>query len=109
MAAGSFARTSFLGGEVSKSVQGQFDSPHYPTWMNVCLNAQPLEQAAWTRRPGTRHIGTTHNGLPGRVIAFNFRQASPYTMEFTNNYVRFRAGPRLVATELATPYTDALW
>jgi len=98
MPAASFVQSSFLGGEVSKSIQGRFDHPGYRTWLNVCLNSQPLEQGTWVRRPGSRHLGTTRGGTLGRVIAFDFKESSPYTMEFTSGFLRFRAGPALVMT-----------
>lgn len=96
MAAGSFTQTSFLGGEWSKAMQGRFDRPDYRAAMNVCLNGYPTEQGSWVRRPGTIHSGTTRGAAPGRVISFDFKQASPYTMELTAGYLRFRAGTVLV-------------
>src|SRR5215813_5170915 len=96
MGAASYVQSTFLGGEVSKSVQGQFHNPLYRSWMNVCRNSIPMEQSTWTRRPGTRHLGTTRSGVAGRVIGFEFKQAKPYTMEFTAGHLRFRAGPTLV-------------
>jgi len=98
MPAASFTQHSFLGGEWSKTVQGRMDRPDYRTAMQVCRNAMPFEQGAWTRRPGTMHLGHTRGGVPGRVIAFDFKQAAPYTMEFTAGFLRFRAGTNLVAT-----------
>src|SRR5262245_15923238 len=98
MGAASYLQSTFLGGEISKSAQGQFHNPLYRSWMNVCRNAMPMEQSAWVRRPGSRHLGTTRSGAAGRVIAFDFKQAKPYTMEFTAGHLRFRSGPTLVTT-----------
>lgn len=98
MAAATYLQSSFLGGAVSKSMQGRFDHPAYRTWMNVCLNSMPMEQGAWTRRPGSRHLYPTRFGQAGRVLSFDFKQASPYTMEFTPSFLRFRAGPNIVTT-----------
>ncbi len=98
MPAASYLQSSFLGGEVSKSVQGQFDNKFYRTWMNTCANFMPMEQAALTRRPGSMHSGATRGGLAGRVFGFDFKQASPYTIEVTTGFMRFRAGPALVMT-----------
>ncbi len=98
MSAASYTQSSFIGGEVSKSVQGQFENKLYRTWMNRCRNGMPMEQNAWTRRPGTQFLRTTRNGAAGRVISFDFKRASPYTMEFTDGHLRFRAGPALVMT-----------
>jgi hypothetical protein len=98
MAEASYTVTSFLGGEVSKTAQGRTDDPAYRTWMNVCFNSLPFETGAWTRRPGTMHTSPTRGGLPGRVINFDFKLSNPYSMEFTDGFLRFRTGPILVMT-----------
>lgn len=90
--------TSFLGGEISQYAQGRYDRPDYRTSMRVCFNSMPLESGAWTRRPGTQYSGHTRGGAPGRVIKFDFQQSAPITMEFTDNYVRFRNGAVLITT-----------
>lgn len=93
-----YAVPHFLGGEISKFAQGRFDKPDYRNSLNVCLNAFPVEMGAWTRRPGMRYASTTRGGAAGRVIKFDFNQAAPYTVEFTNGYARFRSGASLVTT-----------
>lgn len=98
MADASFTQTSFLGGAVSKSMQGRIDHPAYRSWMNVCLNSFPMEQGAWVRRPGTRFASTTRGGATGRIVTFDFKQAAPYVMEFTAGYLRFLTGYSLVMT-----------
>lgn len=94
----SWTQTSFLGGEWSKTAQGRFDDPAYSIALNVCLNMIPMESGALTRRPGTQFAQTTRNGAPGRVVGFNFAQATPYTMEFTDGHLRFRQGTTLIDT-----------
>ena len=94
----SFLQHSFLGGEWSKSVQGRVDRPDYRTALSVCLNGLPIEQGAWVRRPGFAHAGFTRGGRPARVVAFDFKQAGPYMMEFTDNHLRFRQGIQLIPT-----------
>src|SRR6185437_6423647 len=86
---------NFLGGEISQFAQGRFDDPKYRVSLNVCLNAFAAEIGPWVRRPGTAHAGTTRGGQPGRVIKFDFEQSSPYTLEFTDGFVRFRSGTNL--------------
>jgi hypothetical protein len=98
MVAASYVQDSFAGGEIAKSVQGQFSNPKYRSWMNVCLNGFPMEQEAWTRRPGSMYCGTTRNGSPGRVFTFEFKQSSPYTVEVTDGFFRYRNGPTLATT-----------
>src|SRR5262245_6658283 len=98
MADASFVRSSFVGGEYSKSVQGRYERPEYPTGLNVCQNGFPIETGAWVRRPGFQHAACTRNGLTGRLERLTFRTAAPYTMEFTDAHLRFFAGKRLVTT-----------
>lgn len=93
MAAASYVQASFLGGVWSLARQGRIDLPNYRTAMNVCLNGLPVEQGAWTRRPGTQFLSTTRNGSPGRVVNFDFIEAAPYTMELTDGFLRFFCGP----------------
>ncbi len=98
MADASFIQSSFAGGEVSKSIQGRVDRPDYRTFLNVCLNGMPVEQGAWQRRTGTRHAGPTRGGVAGRVISFDFKQAAPYNVEFTDGHLRFWNATQLVTT-----------
>ena len=91
-----FVQSSFLGGEWSQTAQGRIDRPDYLMAMNVCINGIPLEQGAWVRRPGFEFGATTRQGNPGRVISYAFQQNLPYTMEFTDGYIRFFSGPKLV-------------
>ena len=91
MGVASFARCSFLSGEWSKTSQGRFDQPAYAASLNVCLNSFPTEQGAWTRRGGTVNLNTTRGGNPGRTISFAINETNPYSMEFTDGYLRFRS------------------
>lgn len=94
----SFTQDSFLGGEWSLLAQGRVTDQRYRTAMAVCFNGIPLEAGAWTRRPGTKLAAITRNGQQARVIPFDFEEQHPYTMELTNGYLRFFAGPALVMT-----------
>lgn len=96
MANASFAVTGFLGGEISQFAQGRFDKPDYKVSLNVNYNAIVTEIGTWTRRPGSRHALPTRGGAAGRVIKFDFETSNPYTMEFTDGYLRFRSGVTLV-------------
>jgi hypothetical protein len=98
MAGASWAIPNFLGGEISQFAQGRFDKPDYRTSLKICLNAFPVEIGTWTRRPGTRHAGTTRAGAAGRVIKFDFQQSNPVSMEFTDGKLRFRNGVTLITT-----------
>lgn len=92
----SYQQTSFLGGEWSKHAQGRSDHPRYKTAMAVSQNGFPLEEGAWTRRPGFRCAAPTHNGAPARMRPFEFKATQPYNMEFTEGHLRFLRGHELV-------------
>jgi len=94
----SYAQTSFLGGEWSQSMQGRFDRPDYRTGMNRALNMMPIASGMAVRRPGTRYASHTKAGRAARAIKFDFQQADPYMMEFTDSNLRFFSGPNLVTT-----------
>lgn len=79
-------------------MQGRIDRPDYRTAMNVCSNGFPMDTGAWTRRPGSRVLKTTRGGAPGRLMPFSIRQNKPYTLEFTDGFLRFYAGAELVTT-----------
>jgi hypothetical protein len=98
MADASYVQSSFLGGEVSQFFQGRYDRPDYRTFMNVCSNGHPVEAGAWTRRAGTMFAGTTRGGARGRTVKFDFQAVAPYTIEFTDGWLRFRAGTQWAIT-----------
>lgn len=98
MADASNLQTGFLGGEWSPSAQGRADEKDYRIAMTVCANGFPLEVGAWTRRPGTRFAATTRLGQKAWLLPFAFAQNSPYTMEFTNQFLRLFSGFSLVST-----------
>lgn len=98
MAMASYVQPNFFGGEISKFGQGRFDKPDYRMSMNVCFNGYPNEIGSWVRRPGSRFAGVTRGGRPGRTIKFDFQQSDPFTVEFTDGFIRFRSGANLIST-----------
>ena len=109
MPAATHVVTGFNGGELSKYAEGQYDKPDYKKSMRTCLNSFPVEAGAWMPRPGFKLAGTTLNGAAGRVIEFDFKQASPVTCEYTDGNLRFRSGTTIVGGTLATPYVGGAW
>lgn len=98
MGTATFLQHSFIGGEWAPSAQGNIVDPLYKVSLSTCLNSMPREDGAWTRRGGTRHAFTTRGGGPAAVIGLDFKDDTPYTMEFTDGFLRFRDGPALVLT-----------
>ena len=102
MGASNFVQTSFLGGEWSERAQGRYHDPNYKRALSVCRNSFPLEEDAWTRRPGFWYAGHTKAGNPGRLFRFDFQNSSPYLLEFTDGFLRLRQGTSFVFDSTAT-------
>src|ERR1035437_3936865 len=96
MANTSFMQTTFLGGQWSPFARGRAEDPRYKTAMKVCFNGLPLEEGAWVRRPGTRHLAVTPGGNPARVLPFDFTETSPFLLEFSDDVLRLYQGLSLV-------------
>lgn len=119
----SFVQTDFRGGIWSLSSQGRMDLSIYKTAMNECLNSMPMEEGAWTRRPGFRYIAHTKGGQKGRLLPFRFSRSQAYQAELTPLKLRFIVGltllrdepekPIVVSIDNATPakvkVTDLQW
>jgi hypothetical protein len=105
MGSASFMQEAFLGGEISQSAQGRVSHPLYRASLNIARNMIPVETGALQRRPGNLHCGVTKHGNPGRVITFDFQEATPYEMEFTDGFLRFWADGRRVTTNDTQPVT----
>lgn len=79
-------------------MQGRIDRPDYRTAMTTSINGFPIDTGAWVRRPGFSWSHFLRGGLAGRVIAFSFKNTTPYTMEFTDNHLRFSQQQAFVTT-----------
>ncbi len=96
MANTSFVQTDFRGGIWSLSSQGRIDLPMYKTAMNECLNSMPMEEGAWTRRPGFRYVVHTRGGVSGKLLPFRFSRSQAYQAELTPLKLRFVVGLTLL-------------
>lgn len=106
MGASHKAQSRFHGGEWSKLAQGRFDDPRYPTGMNICYNGLPMKEGPWTRRGGTRLMIPTYKGLPAKVQPLAMEALSSYTVEFTDQNMRFFHGALPVATNELNSVTN---
>ena len=77
-------------GELSSLLLGRQDLDKYVSGLFVCLNAIPLTQGAWTRRPGTAYLHQCkHNNKRARVLPFQYSITQTYVLEFGEQYIRF--------------------
>lgn len=98
-------QSSFAGGEWSPEMQGHIELPEYKTALALSFNGLPIETAAHSRRPGTLVAQTTRGGAPAKLIRFDFADAYPYNIEFTDGFLRFFNGRRLITTNDAQTVT----
>ena len=90
MGRASLIQNSFNAGELSDLLLGRQDLDKYGSGLYTCLNAIPLVQGAWTRRPGMKflHQCKFHN-KDARLFAFQYSTTQTYILEFGNLYIRF--------------------
>lgn len=90
MGRASVIQNAFNAGELSSLMLGRQDVDKYASGLFVCLNAIPLTQGAWTRRPGTAYLHQCkHHGKLARVIPFQYSITQTYVLEFGEQYIRF--------------------
>ena len=90
MARASDTQHSFNAGELSTLVLGRQDVAKYGNGLFVCLNAVPLTQGGWTRRPGTAFLHQTKfHTRECRVLPFQYSVTQTYILEFGRQYIRF--------------------
>lgn len=90
MGRASTIQNSFNGGELSALLLGRQDIEKYESGLYVCLNAIPLAQGAWARRPGTAYLHQTKfNNRLSRVLPFQYSVTQTYVLEFGHQYIRF--------------------
>jgi hypothetical protein len=83
-------QNAFNAGELSALMLGRQDVDKYASGLYVCLNAIPLTQGAWTRRPGTAYLHQAkHHDKVSRVIPFQYSITQTYVLEFGYQYIRF--------------------
>ena len=90
MARASDTQHSFNAGELSTLMLGRQDVAKYGNGLFVCLNAVPLTQGGWTRRPGTAFLHQTKfQNRECRVLPFQYSVDQTYILEFGHQYIRF--------------------
>lgn len=110
MGRASLIQNSFNGGELSSLMLGRQDVDKYLAGLFVCLNAIPLTQGAWTRRPGTAYLHQCkHHAKLARVIPFQYSITQTYVLEFGEQYIRFftEHGILTKTTQAVTSITKA--
>lgn len=80
---------NFNAGEISPLMYARSDVAKYKNALMVCLNAFPLVQGGWTRRPGEYYVAPTKANGAARMVRFEFSITQAYEIEFGNGYCRF--------------------
>lgn len=90
MARASLIQNTCNAGELSPLLLGRQDIAKYKNGLQVCKNAIPLTQGAWTRRPGTVfQQQARHHDKECRLFPFQYSVTQTYVLEFGENYIRF--------------------
>lgn len=90
MSRASTIQNAFNAGELSDLLLGRQDVQKYASGLYVCLNAIPLTQGAWTRRPGTAFLfQCKHHDKVARLLPFQYSVTQTYILEFGHQYIRF--------------------
>jgi hypothetical protein len=90
MGRASTVQNAFNAGELSSLLLGRQDVDKYAAGLFVCLNAIPLTQGGWTRRPGTAYLHQCkHHNKLARLIPFTYSITQKYVLEFGEQYIRF--------------------
>jgi len=101
---------AFNAGELSSLLLGRQDIDKYKTGLFVCLNAIPLTQGAWTRRPGMAFLHQAkHHDKDARLLPFQYSVDQSYLLEFGESYIRFYVDGALLvnASQSITTITQA--
>lgn len=110
MSRATLIQNTFNAGELSPLLLGRQDIAKYKNGMQVCKNAIPLTQGAWTRRPGTVYQQQArHHDKQCRLFPFQFSVTQTYVLEFGENYIRFFTGnaPLTLTAQNITGITQA--
>lgn len=96
------AVTNFNRGEWSDRMAGRPDVQGYKNACRVMLNAVPMVQGGWTRRPGTRFVDTTKSNADARLVKFVFNKDQKFLIEAGANYIRWIDAAQKAQIEVAT-------
>ena len=81
---------SFDAGELSPLMLGRADLDKRSSGLFTCLNAVPLVQGGWTRRPGTLFLKEAKfSDKATGLFPFQFSIVQTYQLEFGDLYIRF--------------------
>lgn len=85
-------KSSFNTGEVSELMYGRIaDFDRMKSAMALSLNGYPLVEGGWTRRPGSGHCDEVrYSTKKTRSVRFKYSTTQSYTIEFGDQYVRFK-------------------
>ena len=94
---------NFSRGEIAPDLYGRFDVDAYNAGLKQARNVVVLKYGGLTKRPGTRYVGESFNGLePSRLIPFQFSLDQSYALELGQGFMAPCAlGGRVVEEELA--------
>lgn len=100
-------KTSFAGGEWSKSLYSRHDLAKYSTAVKKMENFIPSPHGGVFNRAGTKYIAGTKLNTGAILIPFQYNIETRYMLEFGNNYIRVFKDGVYLNTEIVTTYAVA--
>lgn len=106
---------NFTGGEWSALLKGRADLDKYDSACLVAENCRVLPYGGIRNRAGSLLVARTKDGLPARLLQFNYSTTTSFVLELTNQAARFYSNGVQVTSggspyEISTPWAQAdLW
>ncbi|MBP5430039.1 MAG: hypothetical protein J6Y25_04070 [Elusimicrobiaceae bacterium] len=104
-------QSSFIGGEISPSLQAHTDTAAYHTWLRTAKNMWVHPQGGISNRPGTQYMGSAKStGEGAQLFPFVVSSTEMYVIEAGEKYFRLYTDNGPVqdgngnVLELQTPY-----
>ncbi|MBP5404101.1 MAG: hypothetical protein J6Y17_03315 [Elusimicrobiaceae bacterium] len=105
---------SFVGGEISPSLQARVDASSYNTWLKNAQNMFVHPQGGISNRPGMQYQGAAkYTDKKCRLFSFYINEEESYIIEAGEYYFRFYTSNGIVLNaqqtplEIVTPYSGA--
>lgn len=80
---------AFNAGELGDEALARVDLANYPRGAEIMENIIPLTQGGMTKAPGTQYIASTPSNGVALLRPFIFSESDRFTLELSENKVRF--------------------
>lgn len=100
------ATVSAASGELSTLMFARADYARFQNGLRKARGFMVLPEGAFTRLPGTKYLGETHQNRPARLMRFVFKDEDAVLLEWTDFLLRFWRNSSLVSqASTVDPYS----